>query len=164
MIVGSGPYAGGGDGCGAAGAGSRGLTVLELLVALGVAAVLVSSAVLEYQAVRAKLAVAMAAQQVAADLRAARVRAVAVSVPHRVTFTAGAVRYVLQRRIGAQYVEAAPRRLPDGVRVVDCSARDGAISFTARGTASSFGTLIVANERGERRSVIVDIAGRVRVQ
>jgi len=138
--------------------------LLELLVALGVVAVLASGAVLEYQAVRAKLAVATAAQQVAADLRAARVRAIAASVPHRLTFPAGAMGYALQRRAGAQFVAAAQRRLPGGVRVVDCSARDGAISFTARGTASSFGTLIVANERGERRGVIVDIAGRVRVQ
>jgi prepilin-type N-terminal cleavage/methylation domain-containing protein len=141
-----------------------GLTLLELLVALGIGAVLASTAVLEYQAVRAKLAVATAAQQVAADLRAARVRAVAASAPHRLTFTAGAIAYVLQRRTGGQYVEAARRQLPGGVQVVDCSARDGAISFTARGTASSFGTLIIANDRGERRGVVVDIAGRVRVQ
>jgi Tfp pilus assembly protein FimT len=138
--------------------------VLELLVALGIVTVLASGAVLEYQAVRAKLAVATAVQQVAADLRVARVRAVAASVSHRLTFAAGAVGYPLQRRSGAQYVEVAQRRLPGGVRVVGCSARDGAISFTPRGTASSFGTLTLANERGERRGVVVDIAGRVRVQ
>ena len=50
------------------------------------------------------------------------------------------IAYVLQRRTGGQYVEAARRQLPGGVQVVDRRARDGAISFTARDTASSFGT------------------------
>ena len=138
--------------------------MLELLVALGVVAVLAGIAGLEYQAVRARLALHLAAQQVAMDVRVSRTRAVAENAAQRLAFASGAETYVTQRRSGGRYIDTGQRHLPDGVRVVGCSARDGAISFTPRGTASSFGTLTLANERGERRGVVVDIAGRVRVQ
>ena len=164
MVVESNPSEGGRCGRGASAGGSRGLTLLELLVALGVVAVLAGIAVLEHQAIRARLALHLAAQQVASDVRVSRTRAVAENVSQRLAFASGADTYVTQRRSGGRYVDAGQRRLPGGVRVVDCSARDSAMSFTPRGTASSFGTLIIENERGERRGVIVDIAGRVRVQ
>jgi Tfp pilus assembly protein FimT len=141
-----------------------GTTLLELLAALGIIRVLAGVAVLEHQAVRARLAVHMAAQQVAMDVRGCRTRAVAENTAHRLAFASGADTYTVQRRSSGRFVDSGPRRLPHGVRVVGCSARDNAMTFTPRGTASSFGTLIVGNDRGDRRTVVVDIAGRVRVQ
>ena len=59
---------------------------------------------------------------------------------------------------------APPVALPSHVEIVECTARDAAISFYARGHAGSFGTLTLRNSDGELRRIVVDIAGRIRVE
>ena len=54
--------------------------------------------------------------------------------------------------------------LPRGVELVDCTAKGAAITFRPLGQASTFGTIRLRNEDGLERSVVVDIAGRLRVQ
>jgi prepilin-type N-terminal cleavage/methylation domain-containing protein len=144
---------------------ARGMSLLEVLVVLALIAILGGMSVLSHQAMRPALDLRIAARQVVMDLRAARMRAVAENVIHRVVFPSGAVSYQPQRKSGSGYVNdgtAVP--LPRGILISECNATDHGISFKPRGNAATFGTVVIRNGNGDERRIIVDIAGQVRVQ
>ncbi|MFQ5667201.1 MAG: GspH/FimT family pseudopilin [Candidatus Binatia bacterium] len=144
---------------------SSGFSLLELIVVLSLVSILAGIGVLSHQVLRPTLDLSAGTRQVVMALKIARMRAVTQNTSHRVVFTKGAGGYQLQRRGAAGYVDAGARaRLPPGVVVVACSARNAAISFRPRGNPGSFGTVVMQNGQGEVRRVIVDMAGQVRVQ
>jgi prepilin-type N-terminal cleavage/methylation domain-containing protein len=143
----------------------RGFSLIELIVVVALASILAALGVLAHQAVRPGLNLSMAARQVVMDLKVARMQAIARNTAQRVVFTSGGSRYQPQRKMGASYIdEGAAVELPSGIVVMDCNAAGSAIGFRPRGNAGTFGTVTIANARGEVRRVIVDIAGQVRVQ
>lgn len=102
-------------------------------------------------------------RRIVVDLDTARMRAVANNLEHRIVFTVGSGRYVAERHDGIAYrASGPPIDLPDGISVVACSAPDTEIRYTPRGSAASFGTIIVQGSNGSERRVIVSITGRVR--
>jgi Tfp pilus assembly protein FimT len=144
---------------------ASGLSLLELLVALALAAALAGAGVLSHQALRPGLSLMTATRQVVMGLLAARMRAVARNTDLRIVFPSGSAAYRLQMRNGSTYDdEGAPVTLAAGITIVDCTARGSAISFRPRGNAGTFGTVTLQNARGDVRRVVVDIAGQVRVQ
>jgi prepilin-type N-terminal cleavage/methylation domain-containing protein len=146
--------------------GSRGFSLLELVVALAVAGVLAGVAVLDVRAMQADWRLGAAVRQVVLDLKRVRLRAIEENVDHRLLLAAPAVTYRRQRReASGGYVDVGPPTgLPEGVEIVDCTARGQAITFRPRGHASTFGTLTLRNEKGRERRVVVDMAGRLRVE
>jgi prepilin-type N-terminal cleavage/methylation domain-containing protein len=142
-----------------------GFSLLELLSALALAAVLASISILGHHALRPSLNLSTAARQIAVDLKGARMRAVAENTAYRILFRSDSRSYQLQRKGASQFGDSGPPIiLPAEIVVRDCSARDSAISFAPRGSAGSFGTVTIANTRGETRQIVVDIAGQVRLQ
>jgi prepilin-type N-terminal cleavage/methylation domain-containing protein len=142
-----------------------GFSLLELMVVVSLASIIAGIGVLSHHAMRPELDLSGAARQVVMDLKVARMRAATEGVNHRIVFTAGGASYQPQRQGGSSYNDiGAPVQLPDGIVVTGCTASGSAIAFRPRGNAATFGTVTVRNSRGEVRLVIVDIAGRVRVQ
>jgi len=144
---------------------TAGFTLLELAAVLGLLAILAALAVLNHQAVRARLHLSAAARQVTLDLKLMRLRAITRHASHRLVFTAGSESYQRQHKRGDSYADDGPAvTLPRGIVVTDCSAAGDAISFRPRGNAGTFGTVTLQNARGDVRRIIVDIAGQVRVE
>ena len=144
---------------------ASGLSLLELVVALGIVSVLAGVGVLSHQALRPGLNLTAATRQVVMGLLATRMRAVARNTDLRIVFPSGSTTYRLQARNGNTYDdEGAPVALAAGISILDCTARAFAISFRPRGNAGTFGTVTLQNTRGDVRHVVVDIAGQVRVQ
>ncbi len=144
----------------------RGFTLLELVIAVALVGVLSAVAVPSVQRQIALWRIGAAARQVVMDLKSARARAIAGGAAERVHFAVPGGTYQLERqRPGGSYAAIAPAtRLPDGVRVVDCTATGDGIGFRPRGYAMTFGTVTLRNASGDERRVVVDIAGRMRVQ
>jgi prepilin-type N-terminal cleavage/methylation domain-containing protein len=144
----------------------RGFTLLELLIAITLAGVLSAIALPSVQRQVERWRIGAAARQVVMDLKAARARAIAGGAAERIHFAVASATYQLERqRPGGAYAAIAPAtRLPDGVRVVDCTAAGDGVGFRPRGYAITFGTITLRNASGDERRVIVDIAGRLRVQ
>lgn len=145
---------------------AAGLTLLELLVALALATVLAGLAVPALERPRAAWRLQAATRQVVMDLKLARARAIAAGVPQRVRFAVPGTSYRHERqRAPGTWVASGPATaLPDGVAIADCTAAGDAVGFRPRGHAASFGALTLRNEHDETRQVVVDIAGRLRVQ
>lgn len=145
---------------------SRGLTLLELVVALTLAGVLGAVAVPTVQRQLERWRLAAAVRQVVMDLKLARARAIAGGTAQRVRFAVPGTSYRRERqqRPGGDYAPVGPATaLPDGVWVVDCTAAGDGIGFRPRGHAITFGTVTLRGAAGDERQVVVDIAGRLRV-
>lgn len=144
----------------------RGFTLLELLVALGLVAVLTGTAVLGYRRMVAGWRLNAAARQVVMDLKLARARAILDSTTHRVHFRVPGSSYQHERQQpSGEYVAVGPpTALPSDIAVIGCSGAGSGISFRPRGHAAAFGTITLRNDGGDQRAVIVDIVGRTRVQ
>lgn len=144
----------------------RGFTLLELLIALALCAVLTGTALLGYRRLLSGWRLNGAARQVMMDLKLARARAVLNAATHRVRFAVPGTSYQHERRRPSGTYEpiAPPTELPPDVEIVGCSGAGSGISFRPRGHAAAFGTIALRNHDGEERSVIVDIVGRLRMQ
>jgi prepilin-type N-terminal cleavage/methylation domain-containing protein len=143
-----------------------GFTLLELLIALSLCAVLTGAALLGYQRTLAGARLSAAARQVVMDLKLARARAMLGSATHRVRFAAPGTSYQHERqRPSGTYVPIGPAtELPQDVAVTGCSGAGSGISFRPRGHAGAFGTIALRHRDGDERAVVVDMVGRVRVQ
>ena len=109
---------------------------------------------------------ATAARQLVLELKVIRMQAVSENSDHRLRLAVPGSSYLRERRnaSGTYVIDGPATELPRGVEVVDCTAKGTAITFRPLGQASTFGTIRLRNEDGLERSVVVDIAGRLRVQ
>ncbi len=143
----------------------KGWSFVEVTTGLFLVATVTTMFVFQWQHAREGMALRTAARQVMLDLLGIRLRAAATNRSHRLVFPAAAASYQRQWRIGSTYTNVGPPvSLPAGVTVASCNAAGQAITFRPRGNAATFGTIVLRNRRGAQRQVVVDIAGRVRLQ
>lgn len=143
----------------------RGVTLVELVAAMSVAAALAGVAVFEFRDLQAEWHLSGAVRQVVLDLRTARIAAIAEARTHGLRFGTAAAAYTREAQgdDGVFTANGLPRRLPAGVRIVECTGRGGSVRFRPLGNASSFGTITIEGSGMSTRRVVVDMAGRVRV-
>jgi type II secretory pathway pseudopilin PulG len=141
------------------------LTLLELLMALATMSTLVGLALLGLQRTFEDLRLNQAARQVLLNLTELRTRALTENAARRMLYRTEHDIYQRQRVVGRTHEdEGPPVPLPAGVDLVECTAFGSAVTFRPRGNATTFGTILLRNAAGTERRVVVDIAGRVRVQ
>lgn len=144
----------------------RGFTLVEVLVAISLFAVLAGMAIPNLLALNPRFQLASAATQVSGDLRLSRMKAIAQKRKFRVTFTASSGNYQVERKpdcscAACSYAASGPaRELPKGIVVSSVTASP---IFTCIGTAGS-GTVILVNSKGATKRVAVDSVGRVKIQ
>lgn len=147
-----------------------GFTVLELLCALGILAVLLAIAVPRVSASLPGLLADQAVRRLAADVQLARVKAISRNGRVRAVMQLDAATYVIEADVEGQFVaEGEPRRLPSGV-AFDASASSRvvanrvSITFQPRGHTADNATIAIVASNGAARRVIVSPAGRVRIE
>jgi prepilin-type N-terminal cleavage/methylation domain-containing protein len=144
---------------------SEGLTLLELLTAILIASILSGTALLGYGRMLAGWRLNAAVRQIVMDLKVTRSRAIAENTGQRIRFVVPSPVYQRQRREApGVYADVGTISLPDGIETIDCTARDDAVTFQPRGHASTFGTITLRNSEGTERRIVVDMAGRMRVE
>ncbi|MEO8601833.1 MAG: GspH/FimT family protein [bacterium] len=142
-----------------------GFTLVELLVALALIAALSGIAIPDLRRAMAGWRLNAAARQVVMDLKLARSRAIIGGASARVHFIVPSNRYQHERQRGGAYVATdPPTLLPDDVAIIDCTAAGDGVGFRPRGLAATFGTIALRDGLGNERRVVVDIAGRMRIQ
>lgn len=140
-----------------------GFTVLELMVAIGIAAVVMGIAVPSFLTWLPTLRLSSAARQVATDLQVARMKAISQNRKFRLNFNTSTSYYVQadldnNGTIGASENESGPFSLPDGITA---SPLGSTSEFYSRGTASAVDTITLQNVNGETKSVQISTVGRV---
>jgi hypothetical protein len=137
-------------------------TVIELIVVVATLAAVAGAAALAWPRIEAALRLEAGIHQVAADLRAARCRAIASAARTRLAFTRGAGAYRVEHADADDAFQlTAERRLPDGIFVADANS-GGDLVFTGRGNAEN-GTVQLVDRRGLHASLRLNQRGRVTI-
>jgi prepilin-type N-terminal cleavage/methylation domain-containing protein len=130
-----------------------GFTVLELIVALAIVALVTASALPAWNSFIASYNLSSSARIVHSELQTLRIRAAAENVGFRLAYAAGGAAIDIERA-GAM---VARKPLPRGISIT----QSGSVAFSPRGTASANRVRLSNGERSCRQ-VIVSATGRVR--
>ena len=139
-------------------ANQGGFTVIEILAAIGVAGLLMVIAMPFFTKTLPALRLTDAARQVATDLQQVRMRAIAQSIPHQISFSS--TNYVIQRCNGACANDGGNMALPEGITVTPPASPP---QFQPRGTVSTATSIRLSNGT-TNKWVCVRIVGRINVQ
>lgn len=142
---------------------SRGATLLEVLTATGIMVTLLGIGVPQMTRLRAPYALASASRQIAADLQAARQRAIARNARYRVTFNAAAKSYTLEWEASPNsfVADGGAQKLPAGVTLTAPSP--GNPIFNTQGMLAADTTVSVAIAGSGTRTVTVNVLGRTTI-
>lgn len=144
-----------------------GFSLIEVMVVVGILTIVALIAIPNMIDWRHGLRLRAAVNEIRGDLEAARARAIKENASVSVEF------FPVQGRYQLTYTDAAgsnvlikDQSLPPGIRLPAENPFGGSgnkTSFTSRGTATG-GTLIVENEKGKSRSIVVNFLGRIDVR
>lgn len=141
-----------------------GFTVLELMVAIGIAMVVLGIAVPSLLTWLPTLRLSSGARQVATDLQVARMKAISQNTKFRLNFVTTSS-YTFEKDSNndgtfnaSTETESGPFSLPEGIVV---TATGPSSHFQPRGTANAAGTITLRNGNSETKAVQVAIVGRV---
>ena len=132
--------------------GERGMSMLELLIAVAIAAVLVAVTYTTWRKYSDQQRLRYAVIEVASSLREAEERAKAERAQYTVAFTTASGRYVIQRSSGGFIENAA---LPTGVSP---QATD-TVTFSAFGVPDAAHTVTLQNTTGTKTASIDTVGG-----
>jgi Tfp pilus assembly protein FimT len=139
---------------------SRGATLLEVLTATAILAIVLAVGVPNLVALRAPYAVSGAAQQIVSDLHLARQRAIARNSRYQVNFDTSANTYTLRRETTSNtfVVDGGVQKLPNGVHISAVSP--GNPIFDSRGLLAANLSLTLTMAGARTRTVTTNVLGR----
>ena len=141
-----------------------GFTVLELIVAVGIAMVVMGIAVPSFMTWLPTLRLSSGARQVATDLQVARMKAISQNRKFRLNFDTTTTYYLQSDlnndgTIASGENDSGPFSLPEGISTTVGTTPE----FQPRGTASGAGTITLQNVNSETKNVQVAVVGRVTI-
>ena len=154
----------------------RGFSLLELLVVLAILSVVGGLAVGQLTPLVSQARFNAGVRKIVSDLQLVRMRAIARNHRFRVTFRPDAQDYIVEESRAGSWTrlhlhspgtEPAPEAripLPQGVRIVAVNSR-GDVIFVPRGHVDAGMTLTLSADMAEApRRIIINLAGRVRIE
>jgi prepilin-type N-terminal cleavage/methylation domain-containing protein len=148
----------------------KGFTLLELMVVIGILAIMTTITIPGWLSWRDSAKVKGAANSLKADFERAKLRAVRENGNVCVLFMGNTAYQVFtdpdeDSILGAGEDTIADRTLPEGVTITDNTFSSNRMSFNARGIPDgSAGTVRLTSAGGRRYDVVVSMFGRVRTE
>ena len=144
-------------------AGCRGVTIIEVLTATAITAILLAIGVPQMARLRAPYALVSASRQIAGDLQAARMRAIARNTRYRVAFNATTRTYQLEREttLNTFVAEGGVKTLPGGTTLT--AANPGNPIFDTRGMLGANVSVAVSVTGTGTRTVTVNVLGQTTI-
>ena len=139
-----------------------GLTILELLTAVGVVAVVLATSLPGLAILRTSFQLTSATRATAQCLRLARAIAVSKNLPSRIVVSGnGSTMTTEVLRNGAWAGTGTPMVLTDGMTVSGIQPSASALSFSAQGIAAGNVTITLRASSGGQKSLVVGLLGSV---
>jgi len=144
-------------------ANCRGVTIIEVLTATAITAILLAIGVPQMARLRAPYALASASRQIASDLQTARMRAIARNVRYRVAFNSTTRSYRLEREttVNNFVAEGGTQTLPAGATLT--AANPANPVFDTRGMLGANVSVSVSVSGSGTRTVTVNVLGQTTI-
>jgi len=143
-------------------AGTSGMTLIEVLVAMALFAVLYAIAVPNLQAMRAPYALESATYQVASHLNMARQRAIARNQRYRLVFATGSYHMEREASPSSFVNDSATFAMPDGVVIGSPNPSDPI--FNSRGMLAANVSVTVSMAGVGTKTVTTNVLGHTTIQ
>jgi len=141
---------------------SRGASLLDVLIAAAIMLVLLAIGVPNMARLRSPYALSGATRQIAADLQAARQRAIARNVRYRVNFDPAHASYTIEREQAGNWVaDSAPQPLPTGATLGTITPNNPI--FDTRGMLAAQVSVPVSVYGSGTRTVTVNVLGKTTI-
>ncbi len=141
----------------------RGFSLIELLVATALVAIVATIAVPQFQRYSHNVNLKNAAREMSGDFSAAKQMAIANNLDYRIAIDVGGNSYTLTRTDTSAVIwTKSLASFGGGARITSTTFSGAAINFQKRGTASN-GRIVLQNVRGSWAHVHVNITGRTYV-
>ena len=149
-----------------AGAETRGFSILELIIAMGILAIVLAIAYPSYNRMVANGNLRTAARDIQSDIASLKGRAVAENSQFTVFFDTGANSYTITRiSDGAVISTKSPASFGQGIQITAAPFGGGTtIALLTRGTIQDAGNIQLINSRGSTARIVCNISGRTYVQ
>jgi prepilin-type N-terminal cleavage/methylation domain-containing protein len=139
----------------------NGFTVVELLVAMGLLAIVSAIAFPNFHSMAANSNIRTAARNLVADFNALRTRAMAECTPFSITFDVTNNRYSFPGSRSGK----SPADISNDIIITHAVFGSGTtVNFMTRGILSPPGSVVLANKRGSTATVVCNLSGRTYVQ
>ena len=140
----------------------RGFTLMEALITTAVSLIVLGIGLPNLARLRAPYALSGATRQIAADLQAARQRAIAQNRRFRVTFNGVTKTYTIEREVAGAFVaDSAPQPLPTGAQLG--MVTPGNPVFDTRGMLAAAVTVPVTVTGSGTRTVTINVLGKTTI-
>ena len=142
--------------------GTRGHSIIEVLTAISISAILLAMAVPNFKGLRGPWVLSQTAQQVAAEFQMARMRAITRNARYRFSYDATAKMYSMQREVSpGAWVAERTNTLPSGTSITPPGTMP---IFDTRGMLNGT-TTIPVNVQGysKTRTVTINVLGNVTI-
>jgi type IV fimbrial biogenesis protein FimT len=136
----------------------RGFSLIELLIAISVVAIMGGIAMYSWQGYRDNTNLKTAAREVMSDIANCRQRAVAENASYQMNFTNGASTYTITSAAGT-----ITKNLSDFGNGLSFTSGNLLVTFLTRGISSN-GTITLTNGKGSTATITINITGRTYVQ
>jgi prepilin-type N-terminal cleavage/methylation domain-containing protein len=142
---------------------ARGFTIVELIIAMVVLAILSMIAIPSFQRLAINGNLKTAARDLIADFNALRQKAMAENQQYDLTFQVGSNTYTVSPASGLPNGGKSPAGIASDIHL-DAATTYGMVSFYTRGTLSQNGSVVLKNSRGSTATITCNLSGRTYVQ
>ncbi|MDI6727736.1 MAG: prepilin-type N-terminal cleavage/methylation domain-containing protein [Thermodesulfovibrionales bacterium] len=143
--------------------GQEGFSLVELLVTIGIIAVVAAIAIPQLQSYATNSRLKSAARDVMGDIFLYKERAIAENRQYRITFNIGGNTYTIEQPPGTIIQTKTPTTFGNDIRISNVGTTETVYTFQTRGTVNA-GTVVLINDRGSTATITTNITGRTSVQ
>ena len=142
---------------------ARGFTIVELIIAIVILAILIMIAIPSFQRLAINGNLKTAARDLIADFNALREKAMAENQQYDLTFNVGGNTYTVSPASGLPNGVKSPASVASDIHL-DPATSLATVSFYTRGTLSQAGSVVLRNSRNSTATITCNLSGRTYVQ
>ncbi len=141
-----------------------GFTLIEIMVAIGILAVLSSVFWVGFQSYQPSLSLSVASRDLATDLRLVQQLSITEQINHGIFFNTSINEYQLEK-FGAETIVLSAKQLPTNIVFCGITGLSGnRVIFNPYGSVAYSGSVCLVNSKGQNKIIDIKPSGFIKIQ